>query len=134
VGNTIGLREPEKIVWDKLRVAATDPARVRKTDPGDPDKCNVFTLHKFFSDEAKQALVRTNCTTAGWGCIDCKKVLFEGLKADLDVMRARREQLQTPPGKVDEILAAGAVKARAAARETMARVRERLGFAPTPAP
>jgi tryptophanyl-tRNA synthetase len=134
VGNTIGLREPEKAVWDKLRVAATDPARVRRTDPGDPDKCNVFTLHKFFSDDARQAVVRTGCTTAGIGCIDCKKLLFEGLKADLDVMRVRRDQLQATAGQVDAILAAGAIKARAAARETMARVRERLGFAPQPAP
>jgi tryptophanyl-tRNA synthetase len=133
VGNTIGLREPEKAVWDKLRGAATDPARVRRTDPGDPDKCNIFTLHKFFSDDAKQAHVRTGCTTAGIGCIDCKKVLFEGLKADLDVMQARREQLQAVPGRVDEILAAGAIRARAAARETIARVRQRLGLAPAPA-
>ena len=132
IGNTIGLREPEKIVWDKLRVAATDPARVRRTDPGDPDKCNVFTLHKFFSDDAKQATVRTGCTTAGIGCIDCKKLLFEGLKADLDVMRARREALQAVPGQVDEILAAGAQRARAVARVTMTRVRERLGLAPAP--
>ncbi len=133
IGNTIGLREPEKAVWDKLRTAATDPARVKRTDPGDPDKCNVYTLHKFFSDDAKQAAVRTGCTTAGIGCIDCKKMLFEGLNADLVAMRARREPLQADPGRVDAILAEGAKKARAAARVTMTKVRERLGFAPYPA-
>jgi tryptophanyl-tRNA synthetase len=130
IGNTIGLREPEKVVWDKLRVAATDPARVRRTDPGDPNKCNIFTLHKFFSDAERQGVVVQGCTTAGIGCIDCKKMLFEGLKADLDRMREAREKLQAVPGRVDEILAAGAQRARAVAQETIKVVRERLGLAP----
>ena len=77
--------------------------------------------------------MREGCTTAGIGCIDCKKMLFEGLKKDLTVMRERREALQAVPGQVDEILAAGAQRARAVARETMSRVRERLGFSPHPA-
>jgi tryptophanyl-tRNA synthetase len=134
LGNTISLREPDKAVWDKLRVAATDPARVKRTDPGDPNKCNVYTLHKFFSTEPTQAAVVTGCTTAGIGCIDCKKMLFEGLKADLDRIRVRREELLADPGAVDRILAAGGAKARAKAQETMARVRERLGFPARPAP
>jgi tryptophanyl-tRNA synthetase len=133
LGNTISLREADKSVWDKLRVAATDPARVKRTDPGDPNKCNVYTLHKFFSSAETQAAVVTGCTTAGIGCIDCKKMLFEGLKADLDRIRARREQLLADPTTVDGILAAGAKRARARAQETMSRVRERLGFAARPA-
>jgi tryptophanyl-tRNA synthetase len=133
LGNTISLREQDKAVWDKLRVAATDPARVKRTDPGDPNKCNIYTLHKFFSSEPTQAAVVTGCTTAGIGCIDCKKMLLEGLKADLDRMRARREQLLANPSTVDEILAAGGLRARARAQETMSRVRERLGFAGRPA-
>jgi tryptophanyl-tRNA synthetase len=128
LGNTVGLREGEAQVWEKLRTAATDPARMRRTDPGDPDKCNVFTLHRFFSAPERQAEVRAGCTTAAIGCIDCKKGLFEGLGADLARIRARREQLLAAPGRVDEILADGAARARAVARETMNKVRAALGI------
>ncbi len=130
IGNTIGLHEPEQVIWDKLRTAATDPARVRRSDPGNPDVCNIFTLHKFFSGADRQAEVRAGCTTAGIGCIDCKKLLLEGLKADLARINARADELRAAPGRVDEILAAGAASARKVARATMARVRERLGLAP----
>jgi tryptophanyl-tRNA synthetase len=129
LGNTISLRENDEAAWGKLRTAATDPARVRRTDPGDPDKCNIFTLHKFFSSAERQAEVRAGCTTAGIGCIDCKKWLFEGIKADLDRIRARREELLATPQAVDTILAEGARRARAVAAETMVRVRQRLGVA-----
>jgi tryptophanyl-tRNA synthetase len=130
LGNTISLREAEPAIWDKLRTAATDPARVRRADPGDPEKCNVFTLHRFFSDDTRQAEVRTGCTTAGIGCIDCKKLLMQGLKSDLERIRARRESLLTDPGAIDRILAEGATRARAVARATLTRVRERLGLPP----
>ena len=129
LGNTISLRENDESAWGKLRTAATDPARVRRTDPGDPDKCNIFTLHRFFSSAERQAEVRTGCTTAGIGCIDCKKWLFEGVKADLHRIRARREELLATPQAVDTILAEGARRARAVAAETMVRVRQRLGVA-----
>ena len=129
LGNTISLRESDEAAWNKLRTAATDPARVRRTDPGDPDKCNIFTLHRFFSSAERQAEVRTGCTTAGIGCIDCKKWLFEGVKADLHRIRARREELLATPQAVDTILAEGARRARAVAAETMVRVRQRLGVA-----
>src|SRR4051812_19691675 len=128
LGNTISLRDADGAIWDKLRTAATDPARVRRTDPGNPDVCNIFTLHKFFSSAERQAEVRVGCTTAGIGCIDCKKMLFEGLKADLERIAARAAELTATPERVDEILAAGAARARAVARATMARVRERLGL------
>lgn len=128
LGNTISLREDDKAIWDKLRVAATDPARAKRTDPGTPEKCNVYTLHKFFSPPEVQQQVHVGCTTAGIGCIDCKKMLLEGVKRDLAPIRARTAELQATPEKVDAILAAGAAKARAVARETMARVRARLGM------
>ncbi len=132
-GNTISLREPEKAIWDKLRTAATDPARARRTDPGNPDVCNIFTLHKFFSSVERQEEVRVGCTTAGIGCIDCKKLLFEGLKLDLERIAARAAELGANPERVDEILASGAARARTVARATMARVRERLGITTTTA-
>ncbi|HVV48415.1 MAG TPA: tryptophan--tRNA ligase [Polyangia bacterium] len=128
LGNTIALAEPEAAVWDKLRVAATDPARVKRSDPGTPEKCNIYTLHKFFSDAERQALVHTGCSTAGIGCIDCKKMLFEGVKADLAQIRARADALRADPARVDAILARGAAEARKVAGATMARVRERLGL------
>jgi tryptophanyl-tRNA synthetase len=128
VGNTISLREDDASVWNKLRTAATDPARVRRTDPGDPDKCNVFTLHKFFSTAERQGEVRAGCSSAGIGCIDCKKALLEGLKVDLERIRARRNELLAKPEALDEILVEGGRRARAVAAETMARVRVCLGL------
>lgn len=128
LGNTISLREAGPAVWNKLRTAATDPARVRRSDPGNPDVCNIFTLHKFFSTDERQGEVRAGCTTAGIGCIDCKKWLLEGLEADLGRIRERRERLLAQPERIDELLAQGARRARAAARETMVRVYEKLGL------
>jgi tryptophanyl-tRNA synthetase len=128
LGNTISLREPDPAVWEKLRTAATDPARVRRTDPGDPDVCNIFTLHKFFSPPERQAEVRVGCTTAGIGCIDCKKWLLEGIKGELGRIRARREELLARPGTIDDMLVEGAKRARVVAQETMARVYDRLGL------
>ena len=130
LGNTVTLREADDAIWAKLRVAATDPARVRRTDPGDPEKCNIYTLHRFFSDDQRKADVRQGCTTAGIGCIDCKKWLFEGLKADLDRIRARRTELLADPGLIDRVLADGAARARTVARETLNRVRDRMGLGP----
>jgi tryptophanyl-tRNA synthetase len=133
LGNTISLRETDQAIWEKLRTAATDPARVKRTDPGTPEKCNIYTLHKFFSDEARQKEVHVGCTTAGIGCIDCKKMLFEGLRADLGRIRARAEALRADPARVDQILAAGTARARQVAAGTMARVRERMGLRPASA-
>ncbi|HJX65030.1 MAG TPA: tryptophan--tRNA ligase [Polyangia bacterium] len=129
LGNTISLRESDEAAWNKLRTAATDPARMRRTDAGDPDKCNIFSLHKFFSSAERQAEVRAGCTTAGIGCIDCKKWLFEGVTADLHRIRARREELLAAPQAVDTILTEGARRARVVAADTMARVRQCLGIA-----
>jgi tryptophanyl-tRNA synthetase len=132
LGNTIGLREADDVVWNKLRTAATDPARARRTDPGTPGKCNIFTLHRFFSTPAEQQSIHEGCTTAGIGCIDCKKRLFESLKVDLHRIAARGDELRATPGRVDEILADGAARACAVGREKMARVRERLGLRAAP--
>lgn len=128
IGNTISLREDDDAVWAKLRTAATDPARVRRTDPGDPDKCNIFTLHKFFSPDARQAEVRSGCSSAGIGCIECKKWLAEGVDADLRRIRERRAELLKTPEAIDEILVQGARQAREVARATMARVRTKMGI------
>ena len=128
LGNTISLFESPETIREKLKPAATDPARVTRKDPGNPEVCNVFTMHQGFSPPETQTLVAHNCRTAGWGCLDCKRVLADSMIATLTPIRERAEQLRARPERLADILRAGAAKARALARETMARVRERMGF------
>jgi tryptophanyl-tRNA synthetase len=124
LGNTIALAETDLAIWDKLSTAATDPARVKRTDPGTPEKCNIYTLHKFFSDEQRLKDVHVGCTTAGIGCIDCKKMLLAHLDETLTPLRVRREALAQKPQQVHEILEEGAVKARGFASQTLQEVRD----------
>lgn len=130
LGNTIGLLEPPESVWEKLRPAATDPARKTRKDPGDPDKCNIYTMHQGFSPPETLATVARNCRTAGWGCLDCKRVLADNMIAELAPVRERAAALAARPAEVDRQLAAGAARARAIARDTMREVRRRMGFLP----
>ncbi|MDB4914366.1 MAG: Tryptophan-tRNA ligase, bacterial-type [Gemmatimonadetes bacterium] len=127
-GNTIGLLETPEEIWAKLRPAMTDPARLRKTDPGNPDVCNIYTLHKAFSSPDTVAHVAQQCTTAGWGCVDCKKVLAGSMETELVPIRTRAASLRANPALLDDALASGAEKCRAIAKETMRGVRERMGF------
>jgi tryptophanyl-tRNA synthetase len=128
MGNTIGLLESPEAIWAKLRPAVTDPKRIRKTDPGTPEVCNIYHLHKAFSPAATVEHVAVQCSTAGWGCIDCKKVLAESMEVELVPIRRRAAELQEHPRAIDEKLAAGAARCRAMARETIDAVRERMGF------
>ncbi|HEU4640877.1 MAG TPA: tryptophan--tRNA ligase [Gemmatimonadaceae bacterium] len=128
MGNTIGLLEAPDAVWAKLRPAVTDPARVRRTDPGTPEVCNIYHLHQAFSDPTTVEHVATQCRTAGWGCIECKQVLFESMMRELAPIRERAAELRANPGLVDEALAAGAERSRTIARETMREVKERMGM------
>jgi tryptophanyl-tRNA synthetase len=128
LGNTIGLLEEPKAIWEKLRPAVTDPARVKRTDPGTPEICNIFHLHKAFSPPATVDHVAVQCRTAGWGCIDCKKVLFENMNAELTPIRERAAALSSEPGKVSAILDDGAARAATKARATMAQVKELMGL------
>src|SRR5713226_9565348 len=120
LGNTIGLLESPEAIWEKLRPAATDPARKTRKDPGNPDICNIFTIHQGFSPPETQQQVATNCRTAAWGCLDCKRVLADNMIAALAPIRERAQTLQQEPHVVANLLRAGAAKARAMARETMA--------------
>ena len=128
LGNTIGLLESPEAIWEKLRPAATDPARKTRKDPGNPDICNIFTIHQGFSPPAVQAEVAQNCRTAAWGCLDCKRVLADHMIAELTPIRERAAALQANPGGVRQLLRQGAERARAMARVTMAEVRRRMGF------
>src|SRR5712671_6216387 len=128
LGNTIGLLESPEAIWEKLRPAATDPARKTRKDPGNPDICNIFTIHQGFSPADTLKLVAHNCRTAGWGCLDCKRVLADNMIAALAPIRERAQALQAEPRTVRDLLRAGAAKARAIARRTMSQVRRRMGF------
>nr|MBP7621395.1 tryptophan--tRNA ligase [Gemmatimonadales bacterium] len=99
-----------------------------KTDPGTPEICNIYALHRHFSPEATVVEVAANCRSAGWGCIDCKKVLAENLTARLAPMRERSLELRAQPEVVRQVLGDGAATARRLATETMTDVTDRMGF------
>jgi tryptophanyl-tRNA synthetase len=130
LGNTIGLMDTPEEIWQKLRPAKTDPARVTKKDPGTPEICNLYHLHKYFSPPETVELVAENCRGARWGCLDCKRVLADNMIAALAPIRARALELQAQPGRVDQILGDGAATARRLAGATMCEVRARMGLLP----
>lgn len=130
LGNTIGITESPEEIWQKLRPAKTDPARVHKTDPGTPEICNIYDLHKYFSPPETVTLVAENCRGARWGCIECKRVLAENMSATLEPIRARAKDLMAAPATVAQTLADGAEKARDLARGTMEIARDKMGLLP----
>jgi tryptophanyl-tRNA synthetase len=126
--STIGILEGMDSIWAKLRPAPTDPARVRRTDPGNPEICLVFDYHKLFSDLDTIQMVSTECRTAGIGCVDCKKALLPGIERTLSPIQARAAGLSQQPDQVYDALQDGAKQARAIAETTMGEVREKMGF------
>jgi len=128
LNNTVGLLESPEEIWNKLRPAVTDPKRIKRTDPGTPEVCNIYHLHKAFSPAATVEHVATQCSTAGWGCIDCKRVLFENMDRELVPIRRRAEELHQDRRQIDSALDAGAARCRELASDTMRGVRERMGF------
>ena len=129
-GNTIGLTEDPASIEKKIRAMTTDPARVRRTDPGNPDKCPVWDLHKLYTDKATHDWVWQGCATAGIGCLDCKKPVIERICADASVMRERAAPYRDNPGRVREILDAGAKRAAVTAEATMQVVRGAMNLLP----
>jgi tryptophanyl-tRNA synthetase len=127
-GNTILLSDPEPEVRAKLKAMVTDPARVRRTDPGNPDVCPVFDLHKVFSSEETQSNVREGCTTAGIGCIQCKGWLADAVVTQLAPIQERRRHFEANPAEVDAILEAGNARANVRANQTMREVRLAVGL------
>jgi tryptophanyl-tRNA synthetase len=127
-GNTIGLAEAPEAVEKKLRTMQTDPARVRRTDPGEPEKCPVWQFHRMYSSEETQAWVQTGCRSAGIGCLECKQPVIDAVLSELEPIRERIAEYQSSPGTVDIIIAEGRERAREAARETMEEVREAMGL------
>jgi tryptophanyl-tRNA synthetase len=128
LGNTIDLLEDPASIWEKLKPAVTDPKRVRRTDPGTPEVCNIYHLHKAFSPPATVEHVAVECRTAGWGCIDCKKVLHESMEKELAPMRERAKEIAADPKKMKADLAAGGQHARSEAEKTMIEVKKKMGL------
>ncbi len=127
-GNTIALRDDRDTVTKKVRTMPTDPARVRRTDPGDPEKCPVWLFHKVYSDEPTQQWVIQGCKSAGIGCIECKQPVIDGILKEQEPMRERAQQYLDDPSLVRAIVADGCDKARKLAQETMRDVREEMGL------
>jgi len=126
--NTIGMREDPKSVEHKIKTMPTDPARVRRTDPGEPEKCPVWRFHQIYSSEEVQKWVQTGCRTAGIGCLECKSPVINAVLEEQAIVIKRAEPYQKNPKQVKDILSAGAKVARQLASETMAEVREIMGL------
>ncbi|MBS0369639.1 MAG: tryptophan--tRNA ligase [Proteobacteria bacterium] len=127
-GNTIFLREEAETVSKKIRTMQTDPARVRRTDPGNPEKCPVWQFHVIYSDETTRNWVTQGCTSAGIGCIECKQPVIDAVLREQDVMRERAQPYLDDPSLVRSIVADGCDKARKLAQETMREVRDSMGL------
>ncbi|PYX81468.1 MAG: tryptophan--tRNA ligase [Acidobacteria bacterium] len=127
-GNTIMLTDPEPLVRQKLKTMVTDPARVRRSDPGNPDVCPVGDLHKIFSDRATSEKVNVGCRSAGIGCIECKSWAADALVNILNPMQERRKKYEDHPKLAWDILEAGSARARKVAHATMNEVREAMGI------
>ena len=126
--NTISLRESPEVVAKKIRTMPTDPARIRRTDPGDPAKCPVWQLHEVYSDEITKAWVQTGCRSAGIGCIECKQPVIDGVLAELKPIQERAAQYAEDRTLVKNVVAEGCERARKLAKETMREVRDAMGL------
>jgi tryptophanyl-tRNA synthetase len=127
-GNAIGLREDRDSVTKKIRTMPTDPARVRRNDPGEPERCPVYQLHKVYSDEPTREWVLKGCRTAGIGCLECKQPVIDAVLKEQEPMRERAQQYLDDPSLVRAIIADGCDTARKMAQETMRDVREVMGL------
>jgi tryptophanyl-tRNA synthetase len=125
-GNTINLSDAEPVVRQKLKTMVTDPARVRRTDPGNPDVCPVYEFHKIYSPQEVQAQINTDCRTAAIGCIDCKKLVADKMVERMAPMWDARASLMSHPSRIDEIVQDGSQRAAKVAKATLAEVNEAM--------
>lgn len=125
-GNTINLSDAEPVVRQKLKTMVTDPARVRRTDPGNPDVCPVYEFHKIYSPQELQAQINQDCRTAAIGCIDCKKLVADKMVERMGPMWDARASLISHPSRIDEIVQDGSARAEKVAKATLAEVNEAM--------
>jgi tryptophanyl-tRNA synthetase len=126
--NAIYLRDGMDVITPKVKGMLTDKARLRRSDPGNPENCNLYPYHELMTDAAMCAEIRAGCASAGLGCVDCKGILLQGLERFLAPLQERRAVLDANPERVREVLEAGNARARAEVRKTMEGVREKIGF------
>jgi tryptophanyl-tRNA synthetase len=126
--NTVGLRDDETTIAKKIRTMPTDPARITRKDPGDPQKCPVWPLHQIYSNEERKQWVEQGCRSAGIGCLECKQPVIDAIVAELKPMRERAQHYVDDPTLVRNIIADGCEKAEKLAEETMRDVREAMGL------
>jgi tryptophanyl-tRNA synthetase len=127
-GNTINLRESHEDIAKKIRTMPTDPARVKRTDPGEPEKCPVWPLHKVYSSEETKTWAQEGCRTAGIGCLECKQPLIDAIQKEVGELRLRAKEYEENPSLVKHILKDGAQKARETAKQTLEEVKEVMGL------
>lgn len=128
MNNFIGVTESPEVIWEKLRPAKTHEARVRRSDPGDPCKCNIYSYHELVTPEDQLMEIRQGCTSAGMGCIDCKKILFDNLERVLAPIRERRAELDGQKDYIVEKLLSAAKMCRGIAQETLYETKKMMGL------
>src|SRR5687768_9128701 len=126
--NTIALREEIDDINRKIKTMPTDPARVRRSDPGDPGKCPVWQFHEIFSDQTTRDWAENGCRSAGIGCLQCKQPVIDAVVAELTPMRERAKQFESNPDMVKSIINEGSERARDNARDTLHDVRQAMGL------
>jgi tryptophanyl-tRNA synthetase len=126
--NTIGLREDAESIAKKIRTMPTDPARVKRSDPGDPEKCPVWQLHLVYSDDKRKEWVQQGCRSAGIGCLECKQPVIDAVLEEQKPIRERAEKYLEDPTLVRSIIADGCEKARKLAQETLREARQVMGL------
>ena len=127
LNNAIGLLDSPEVIWEKLRTAATCEHRQRRSDPGHPEHCNIFTMHQAFSKPDQIASVDHQCRTAGFGCIDCKEILFKNMKEEIVPIQTRVKEINQNPETMVGVLNSGAARCKAIAEEVMDEVRMKIG-------
>jgi len=130
MNNAIGLLDPPEVVWEKLRTAATCEHRQRRSDPGHPDHCNIFTMHQAFSQPDQISFIDQGCRTAGIGCIECKKILYQNMMEEIGPVQRRVKELHERPETIIEALKSGAARCKSIAEEVMDEVRTKMGTKP----
>ena len=127
LNNAIGLLEPPEVIWEKLRTAATCEHRQRRSDPGHPEHCNIFTMHQAFSKPDQIAFVDHHCRAAAFGCIDCKKILFKNMIGELEPIQNRVKDINENPQYMVDVLKSGAARCKTIVKDVMDEVRTRTG-------
>jgi tryptophanyl-tRNA synthetase len=128
LNNHIEIASTPEETTARVREMVTDPARIKRTDPGNPDICNVYTMHKIFSPQAEVDMVNVECRRAGIGCVDCKKLLAKNMNNHLEPFRTKRSEFAAKPGYVQDVLDDGARRACVIAEKTMEEVREAMAL------